>query len=94
VYWQTIGPRFETRAEIRLLAAYADVVGMTMASECVLAGEVGLRYAAVCMVDNLANGVGAEPLTMEEFEAGKAANRARLLAVLAAVLPDLAEVPA
>ena len=94
VYWQTIGPRFETPAEIRLLAAHADVVGMTVASECVLAGELGLRYAAVCVVDNLANGVGDEPLTIEEFEAGKAANRDRLLATLDAVLPELAEVSA
>lgn len=93
VYWQTIGPRFETPAEIRLLAAHADVVGMTMASECVLAGELGLRYAAVCVVDNLANGVGAEPLTVAEFEAGKAANRAKLLATLDEVVPELAEVP-
>ena len=58
VYWQTIGPRFETPAEIRLIAAHADVVGMTMASECIVAGELGLAYAAVCVVDNLANGVG------------------------------------
>src|SRR5436190_17498708 len=33
VYWQTIGPRFETPAEIRLIARHADVVGMTIASE-------------------------------------------------------------
>jgi len=91
VYWQTIGPRFETPAEIRLLAAHADVVGMTVASECVLAGELGIAYAAVCMVDNLANGVRATPLTIEEFEAGKAANRERLLTALAAVVPELVE---
>ncbi len=93
VYWQTIGPRFETRAEIRLLAAHADVVGMTVASECVLAGELGLRYAAVCVVDNLANGVGDAPLTMEEFEAGKAANQGRLLRALSEVVPALAKAP-
>ena len=29
VYWQAIGPRFETPAEIRLIAAHADVIGMT-----------------------------------------------------------------
>ena len=56
VYWQTRGPRFETPAEIRLIAAHADVVGMTIASECVVAGELGLDYAALCIVDNLANG--------------------------------------
>jgi 5'-methylthioadenosine phosphorylase len=94
VYWQTIGPRFETPAEIRLLAAHADVVGMTVASECVLAGELGLSYAAVCVVDNLANGIRSTPLTMDEFEAGKAANRGRVLAALDAVVPDLAASPA
>ena len=58
VYWQARGPRFETPAEIRLMAAHADVVGMTIASECVVAGELGLDYAALCVVDNLANGLG------------------------------------
>jgi 5'-methylthioadenosine phosphorylase len=89
VYWQAIGPRFETQAEIRLIAGHADLVGMTIASECVLAGELGLAYASVCVVDNLANGVGDAPLTMEEFRAGAAANRTRLVGALDAVLPAL-----
>jgi 5'-methylthioadenosine phosphorylase len=89
VYWQTIGPRFETPAEIRLLAAHADLVGMTMASECVVAGELGLSYAAVCVVDNLANGVGAVTLDVEELEADRARNAARLAAALEALLPEL-----
>jgi 5'-methylthioadenosine phosphorylase len=90
VYWQTIGPRFETAAEIRLIAAHADVVGMTVGSECILAGELDLPYAAVCIVDNLANGVGERPLTYEEFEAGMRANQERLLVTLDNVLPKLA----
>jgi 5'-methylthioadenosine phosphorylase len=90
VYWQAIGPRFETKAEIRLLAAHADLVGMTIASECVLAGELRLPYAAVCVVDNLANGVGDAPLTMGEFRAGAAANQASLMHALDSVLPVLA----
>ncbi len=89
VYWQVIGPRFETPAEIQLIAAHADVIGMTIASECILAGELGISYAAVCVVDNLANGVGSAPLTREEFEAGKARNRRRLLDALAGVVPGL-----
>ena len=90
VYWQTTGPRFETAAEVRFIAQFADVVGMTVGSECVVAGELGLAYAAVCIVDNLANGLGERPLTMEEFETGKAANRERLLEVLARIVPELA----
>ncbi|MGH2982117.1 MAG: hypothetical protein ACRDKV_08765 [Solirubrobacterales bacterium] len=86
---QSPGPRFETPAEVRLIARHADVVGMTMASECVAACELGLAYAAVCVIDNLANGVGEAPLTREEYEAGHAANRERLAAVLVALLPSL-----
>ena len=91
VYWQVIGPRFETPAEVRLIANYADVVGMTIASEAILARELDIPYAAVCMVDNLANGLAPRPLTIAEFEAGKRANQAVLLRALAAVLPVLSE---
>lgn len=90
VYWQTIGPRLETQAEIRLIAAHADVVGMTLASECVLAGELGLAYAAVCVVDNLANGVGERPLTMQELRTGLVENRKRVVSALGTLLPALA----
>lgn len=89
-YWQTIGPRFETPAEIGLIAAHADVVGMTIASECVAAAEAALPYAAICVVDNLANGVGERPLTVAEFEAGRAENRERLASRLGAIVPALA----
>ncbi len=88
-YWQAIGPRFETPAEIRLIAAHADVIGMTLAAECILAGELGIAYAAVCVVDNLANGVGGAPLAVEDFEAGKATNRSRLEAALQPLIVEL-----
>jgi purine nucleoside phosphorylase len=89
VYWQTNGPRFETPAEIRLIAAHAHLVGMTLASECVVAGELGLRYAAVCMVDNMANGIGARPLSPAELERDREANAARLRVALDLALPAL-----
>jgi purine nucleoside phosphorylase len=60
-----------------------------MASECVAASQLGLAYAAICVVDNLANGIAPEPLTREVYEAGVAANRERLGAALAALLPGL-----
>ena len=91
VYWQTNGPRFETPAEIGLIAAHAHVVGMTLAAECVVAGELGLRYAAVCAVDNMANGVGARPLSAEELERDREANAARLREALALVVPRLVQ---
>ncbi|HEY2056314.1 MAG TPA: MTAP family purine nucleoside phosphorylase [Solirubrobacterales bacterium] len=92
VYWQTIGPRFETPAEIRMIAPHADVVGMTIASECVIAGELGLEYAAICVVDNLANGLGGGALSVVEMEADRLIHAATLRDGLAAVLPRLGAV--
>jgi 5'-methylthioadenosine phosphorylase len=92
VYWQAIGPRFETPAEIRLMAAHADVVGMTIASECIVAAELGLAYAAICVVDNLANGIGAAPVNVTELDAARAINALALHDGLAAVLPQLGAV--
>lgn len=88
VYWETIGPRFETPAEIRMIAAHADVVGMTIASECVIAGELDIPYAALCVVDNLANGIGGD-LSPEELETQRAENAERLADALQALLPEL-----
>jgi 5'-methylthioinosine phosphorylase len=90
VYWQAIGPRFETRAEIALVRERADVIGMTLAAECIVAGELGLAYAAVCAVDNLANGVGPAALTLSEYEAGRETTRRRARDTLREVVPALA----
>jgi 5'-methylthioadenosine phosphorylase len=89
VYWQARGPRLETPAEIRFIAPHADVIGMTVATECVIAGELGLRYAALCVVDNLANGVGGEDLTLAEIELNRERNREALRSTLDAILPLL-----
>jgi 5'-methylthioadenosine phosphorylase len=89
VYWQTIGPRFETPAEIRMMAAHAHLVGMTLASECVIAGELGLSYAAVCVVDNLANGIDGRPILAAELDAQRGRNALALREALAKLLPEL-----
>jgi 5'-methylthioadenosine phosphorylase len=45
------GPRFSTKAESRMYQMWgADVVGMTMVPECVLAREAELCYASTAMV--------------------------------------------
>ena len=58
-------------------------------SECSAAGDLGLRYAAVCVVDNLANGIGDDDLTIEELERGRERNRTRLVEALSGALPRL-----
>ncbi|MHB8769944.1 MAG: MTAP family purine nucleoside phosphorylase [Syntrophales bacterium] len=67
IYWQTAGPRLETRAEIAMMAQFADIVGMTMASEAIVAQELELPYASLCSVDNFAHGLEDKELTMEKI---------------------------
>ena len=67
VYAQTHGPRIETEAEVRALAGIADIVGMTLANEATLACELGIPFAALCTVDNFANGLAHETLTFESI---------------------------
>ena len=91
-YGMVDGPRFNTRAEIRGLAACGvTAVSQTAGPETVLCGELELPYAAICVVDNLANGVAAEPLSPEDIRAGALANRERFVPALEAVLPALVE---
>lgn len=87
-YVQTHGPRFETAAEVRMLARDADVVGMTAAAEATLCQERGIGYAMLCIVDNHANGVGPEPLTLERFQ-DRLAQNAALARRIAHALLDL-----
>jgi 5'-methylthioadenosine phosphorylase len=67
VYIQTLGPRLETRAEIRLLKRFGDVVGMTMASEATLCMEYEIPYVSLCSVDNYCHGIVKVPLAIEEI---------------------------
>ena len=44
------GPRFSTRAESNMFRQWgADVINMSVATECILAAEAGVPYAAVAM---------------------------------------------
>ena len=69
----------------------ADMVGMTIAAEAILAGEAALAYAAVCTVDNLANGISDKPLTVDEYRRGRDLTAKTLAADLEFVLPALAK---
>ena len=68
VYAATQGPRLESAAEIiRLERDGADVVGMTGMPEAGLARELGLSYASICIVSNLAAGKAPGELSIEEI---------------------------
>jgi 5'-methylthioadenosine phosphorylase len=61
------GPRFETRAEIAAYAKWGgDVIGMTQVPEVVFAKELGLCYAAVAVVTNMATGLSTQKISAGE----------------------------
>ncbi len=53
----TEGPRFESRAEIRMMQAHGDIIGQSMCPEVWLARDIGACYAALYVVVNYAEGV-------------------------------------
>jgi 5'-methylthioinosine phosphorylase len=70
VYGCTQGPRLETAAEIgRMARDGCTVVGMTGMPEAVLARELGLPYACLAVVANLAAGLapGGAEISIEEI---------------------------
>mmetsp|Transcript_20142 Transcript_20142/g.37437 ORF Transcript_20142/g.37437 Transcript_20142/m.37437 type:complete len:744 (+) Transcript_20142:88-2319(+) len=77
VYFNSSGPRFETKSEIRFMSQFGDIVGMTAAHEAELAKELDIPYAILAAVDNMANGIG-EKITMDAFYKDQAKNKAKV----------------
>jgi 5'-methylthioadenosine phosphorylase len=89
VYVQTRGPRIETMSEVRALAGIADVVGMTLASEATLACELGMEFAALCTVDNYANGLGGVVLSYDHILSTSREHRARTDEVVMKIIGNM-----
>lgn len=89
VYVQTKGPRLETKAETRMLRSFADIIGMTMASEAMLAQELGMEYAAISSVDNYANGAVEEPLTTEQVAENKIKNSKKIIRLVTSLIEEI-----
>lgn len=68
IYFQTKGPRYETKSEVCFLKNFAHVVGMTMGKEATLAREKNIDYASLNAIGNWANGVFKKPLSQKMVE--------------------------
>lgn len=90
VYAFSVGPSYETPAEVRALRALGgDAVGMSTVPEAIVAHAAGLRVAALSCVTNPAAGLGAEPLSHAEVLAAGEAAKPRMAALVAAFLRGL-----
>lgn len=83
------GPRFETKAEIRLFRQIGgDMVGMTGVPEVALARELGMCYSAVGIVTNWCNGMVEEPISHREILNIMKNGRARLIGLFTDVFSE------
>lgn len=83
------GPRFSTRAESRLFRTWgADVIGMTLYPECVLAREAEICYISVAMVTDY--DVWAErPVSTHEIMETMTRNAANFNKLITQALPEI-----
>ena len=80
----------ETAAEIdRLERDGCDIVGMTAMPEAVLARELGMDYASLCLVVNPAAGRSDQLITMADIERVIEQGMGRVRALLAATIARL-----
>jgi 5'-methylthioinosine phosphorylase len=85
-YGATQGPRLESAAEIdRMQRDGCDIVGMTGMPEAALARELGLEYAALCLVVNLAAGRG-EAISVEAMQVVSAQGMSAVVKIITALL--------
>jgi 5'-methylthioadenosine phosphorylase len=89
VYVQMCGPRFETKAEIRIVQHWGDVIGMTAANEADLCTELGLRYNSLALIDNYANGLEGTEIDFAKFKDQMQSNQARVNRLFARMLEIL-----
>lgn len=66
IYFSVLGPSFETPAEIRAFRLLgADVVGMSVVPEVIIARHCGLKVLGVTAITNHAVGISQEKVTHE-----------------------------
>ena len=66
IYISTVGPSFETPAEIRAFKSWgADVVGMSVVPDVIIARHVDLSVLGMTVVTNLAAGLTQDAITHE-----------------------------
>jgi 5'-methylthioadenosine phosphorylase len=88
-YVCTEGPRFETPAEIAMYRKLGgDVVGMTGVPEVILANELGIDYASLCFVTNMAAGM-QKKISNEEVIVEMKKHQSRIKAVIDSAISEL-----
>ncbi len=90
VYVATLGPNYETPAEIEAFRRMGGtVVGMSTVQEVIAARHLDMRILVLSLATNMAAGMTDRPLTHQEVLEVGASARGRLQALLAGVVAEL-----
>lgn len=67
IFIQTMGPAYETAAEVKMLQSLgADAVAMSTLQEVIAARQAGLKVLGISCITNLAAGISDKPLNHHE----------------------------
>jgi purine-nucleoside phosphorylase len=92
VYACSLGPAYETPAEVRMLRALgADLAGMSTVPEVIAARHMGARVLGLSCVTNLAAGITREKLSHAEVTETAARVRDTFIALLDRILARFVE---
>lgn len=90
-YIATMGPTFETPAEIKLFTAMgADAVGMSTVPEAIAANALGMRVAGLSCICNWAAGISPVKLTHEDVNETAEKTMPRMKKTISTFLSELA----
>jgi inosine/guanosine/xanthosine phosphorylase family protein len=90
VYIATMGPTFETPAEINQYRSMgADAVGMSTVPEAIVANALGMRVAGLSCICNWAAGISPTKLTHEDVNEVAAEAMPRMRKTITAFLEEL-----
>lgn len=84
------GPRYSTRAESKMFRQFADVIGMTLVPEVVLAREKEICYSSTAMITDY-DVWAEEPVDTEEVLQVMKKNQEKIKSLLSEVIPAIPE---
>ena len=89
IYVAVTGPNLETRAEYRMLANYADAIGMSTVPEVIVANHMGLPCAAVSVLTDECDPENLKPTGLNEILAVAAKAELDLIRLFKGVIQKL-----